>query len=147
MNLLAHVPTGLLTLPATLLTAAAPAGTPAAPGVPAAPAGARPPEWLVFLSNFGPIILGLIVIYLILFLPKRKQEKERRDMVAKIKRNDRVLTYGGIKGTVLDVRPDEHEVVLKVDEGTNTKIRFDLSAVHKVTSAAAEKNGKAEAKK
>ncbi len=48
-------------------------------------------------------------------------------MVAALKKNDRVRTIGGILGTVLDVRDDE--IVLKIDEATNTKMRIVPSAV------------------
>lgn len=126
----------LTTTLAALLTAApvvAPAGT--TPGAP-------PPAWLQTVQTFGPLLLLGVVFYLILILPKRKQDKERTTMLAALKKGDRVQTYGGLKGTVLEVRTEENEVVLKVDEGTNTKIRFDLSAVQRVAGDA-----KADAKK
>ena len=62
--------------------------------------------------------------------PKRKQERQRKDMLSNLKRGDRVQTIGGILGTVIDVR--DSEVVLKVDESTNTKMRFARSAIHRV---------------
>lgn len=48
-------------------------------------------------------------------------------MVASLQRNDRVRTIGGILGTVVDVRDDE--IVLKVDESNNTKIRISPNAI------------------
>ena len=58
-------------------------------------------------------------------------------MVSSLKNNDRVRTIGGIFGTVLDVRDDE--IILKIDEATNTKIRVIPSAIATVLS-----NGKTE---
>jgi len=51
-------------------------------------------------------------------------------MVASLKKNDRVRTIGGILGTIIDVRDDE--IVLKIDEANNTKIRIIPSAVAQV---------------
>ena len=48
-------------------------------------------------------------------------------MVSALQKNARVRTIGGILGTVLDVKDDE--IVLKVDESTNTKIRVIPSAI------------------
>jgi len=50
-------------------------------------------------------------------------------MVQNLKKNDKVRTIGGILGTIVDVRGDE--VVLKVDESNNTKIRISTSAIGK----------------
>ena len=47
-----------------------------------------------------------------------------------LKRGDRVQTIGGILGTVVETR--DGEVLLKVDEGNNTKIRFSRNAIHRV---------------
>ena len=52
-------------------------------------------------------------------------------MLKNMKRGDRVMTAGGILGTVVDVR--DAEVVLKVDESTNTKIKFSRDAIKRVS--------------
>jgi len=53
-------------------------------------------------------------------------------MVQSLKKNDRVRTIGGILGTVIDVKDDE--IILKVDESNNTKIRIAVGAISKVLS-------------
>jgi preprotein translocase subunit YajC len=53
-------------------------------------------------------------------------------MVQSLKKNDRVRTIGGILGTVMDVRDDE--IVLKIDEATNTKMRVIPAAIATVLS-------------
>jgi preprotein translocase subunit YajC len=60
----------------------------------------------------------------------RKQKKQREQMLNSVQRHDRVQTVGGIIGSVAEVRDDE--VVLKVDEATNTKIRVARSAISAV---------------
>ena len=54
-------------------------------------------------------------------------------MLAGLKRNDRVQTIGGVLGTVVEAR--EHEVILKVDESSNTKMRFNRAAIKEVLYA------------
>jgi preprotein translocase subunit YajC len=62
----------------------------------------------------------------------RRQEKRQKEMLNNLKRGDRVQTIGGILGSIVEAR--ETEVVLKVDESTNTKIRIVREAIKKVTS-------------
>lgn len=102
----------------------------ASAGSPGAPTGPQPPGWLMFLQSFGPLILILVVFWFLVIGSKRKQERQRREMLDSVKKGDRVQTIGGILGTVLDVRDDR--VVLKVDESSNAKIAFAKSAIHRV---------------
>jgi preprotein translocase subunit YajC len=106
---------------------------------PATQPGTTPPFWA------NPIFLPLILLAVFLFFSsrtKKAQEKKQQDILNAIKRGDRVQTIGGIIGTVVEAR--EHEVLVKVDETNNTKIRFSRKAIHRVledesASAAAEK--------
>jgi preprotein translocase subunit YajC len=87
----------------------------------------RAPFWA------NPIFLPLILMGIFLFFStrsKRGQEKKVQDMLSTLKRGDRVQTIGGIIGTVVEAR--ETEVLLKVDETNNTKIRFSRKAIHRV---------------
>jgi len=99
------------------------------------------PPWYASpqFTQLFPIILIVIVFYLFLYKSKKKTESKRTDMLSQLKRGDRVQTIGGILGTVVEAR--ETEVVLKVDESSNTKIRFSRSAIHRVVEEeAAEAN-------
>lgn len=84
----------------------------------------QPPNVWGQLILFGVIFF---VMYLLLFRGPRKQKQQHKQMVQTLKKNDRVRTVGGIIGTVVDIRDDE--VVLKVDESNNTKIRVVKSAI------------------
>ncbi|MGA2093645.1 MAG: preprotein translocase subunit YajC [Sedimentisphaerales bacterium] len=92
----------------------------------AAPARPQNP----FSQQFSWIFL--IVIFVVMFFmlrePRRKQ-KQHDKMVQTLKKNDKVRTIGGIIGTVVDIKDDE--IVLKVDESNNTKIRIVPSAIGK----------------
>ncbi len=90
---------------------------------------------------FGPsflLIIGGLFVFMILtqMMGGRKEKKKRAEMLAGIKRHDKVQTVGGIIGTVAEVRDDE--LVLRVDESSNTKIRFARSAVQQVLRASGE---------
>jgi len=99
-------------------------GSPNTPpnGVPAAKQGS-------IYSTLFLMVAVFVVMYIILLRSPRKQEQQRRQMVQSLKKNDRVRTIGGIYGTVMDVKGDE--VVLKIDEATNTKIHVSASAINK----------------
>jgi preprotein translocase subunit YajC len=70
-----------------------------------------------------------VVMYFILFREPRKRQRQQQQMIQSIKKNDKVRTVGGIIGIVVDVKDDE--IVLKVDESNNTKIRVMASAIGK----------------
>ena len=83
-----------------------------------------------------PILLGIVVLYFFMFRSKKTDEKKRTSMLKEMKKGDRVQTIGGILGTVVEVR--DTDVLLKVDETSNTKIKFTRSAIHHVVEE--EKN-------
>lgn len=66
-----------------------------------------------------------------------KEEKKRKSMLESMKKGDRVQTIGGLIGSVADVRGDE--VVLKVDEANNVKMRYVKSAIQRVLAESDEK--------
>lgn len=97
------------------------------PGDPALPTTQPAPWWA---SQWIPLLLILVMAWLLIFRPKKQQEKQRTQMLSALKKGDRIQTIGGILGNVVDVRDDE--VVVKVDETSNTKITFSRSAIHRV---------------
>jgi preprotein translocase subunit YajC len=100
-----------------------------------------PPPWLQFLSGgMMPLLLALAVLWFLMFRSKSGEQKKRQAMLNEMKKGSRVQTIGGILGTVVDVR--DTEVVLKVDESTNTKMRFARSAIHRVLEDDAKPDAK-----
>ncbi len=100
---------------------------------PTAPAtgGSPAPGWFQLLQGpLFPLMVGVLILYLFVFRSKRKTDKKRTDMLGNLKRGDRVQTIGGIMGTVVEAR--DTDVLLKVDESSNTKIRFSRNAIHRV---------------
>jgi len=98
---------------------------------PATQPAAQPPALFQFLqSPMFPLLLAIAVLYIFMFRSKGNEKKQREQMLSTLKRGDRVQTIGGILGTVIEAR--EGDVLLKVDESSNTKIRFARSAIHRV---------------
>jgi len=86
-----------------------------------------PKSGLTFLI---PMMLALLVMML-LMRPK-KGNPEQTAKLAELKKNDRVVTAGGIIGTVLSIREDNNYVTLRIDESTNTKMQVVKSSIIKV---------------
>jgi len=77
-----------------------------------------------------PLLLMLLVMYFVVFRGPKKKQQQQKQMLADLKKNDRVRTIGGIIGTVVDLR--DNEVVIKIDESNNTKMRLVRNAIHVV---------------
>jgi len=75
------------------------------------------------------IMIGVmfVVMYFLVIRGPRKQQKEQAKLRSSIQKNDRILTIGGIYGTVLEV--NDKEVTIKIDESNNTKMKISLNAV------------------
>ena len=85
---------------------------------------------LLMFLQFVPIF---IIIYLLILRPQQQRQKQLQKMLAALKKGDRVLTSGGIFGSVLGV--DDTKVVLKIGEGVKSediKVEFAKSAIVQV---------------
>jgi len=77
-----------------------------------------------------PLILIFAVFYFLLIRPQQKKAKEHRTMLQALKRNDKVITGGGILGTVTKVRDDSDEVEVELAPGMRvTVVRGTISSV------------------
>lgn len=77
------------------------------------------------LLGLLPFVLVFVIFYVLVILPQRKKQKQHQQMVENLKPGDRVITSGGIFGTVMDVHPDRIE--LKI--ASNVKVDILKSAV------------------
>lgn len=80
---------------------------------------------------FPFLIIGFL-FYFLLIRPQSRERKNRKLMLAAVKRNDRVVTIGGIYGVVAKVDAEADEVTIKVDETSNTKLRLTFSSIARV---------------
>lgn len=83
------------------------------------------------------IFAVMMVLFLFIMMGgQRKEKKKRAKLLATIKKGDKVQTAGGILGTIVELR--ESEVLLKVDENSNTRIKFARSSIQSLVSERAE---------
>lgn len=99
-------------------------GVPQAGGAEAGGSG----QLVTTVITFGLVIL---IFYFLIIRPQNKRQKETKRMLAEVKKGDRVVTAGGIRGVIKTVR--EETVVLKVDD--NTKIEFSKASLSSVLDA------------
>lgn len=73
------------------------------------------------LMNLMPIILIFIVFYFLLIRPQKKTQDEHKKMIASLKKNDEVITSGGIHGTIMNVK--ENTIILKIDDEVKVEVQ------------------------
>ena len=86
------------------------------------------------IVNFLPIIAIGLVFYFLVIAPANKQRKKQQEMLSALKKGDRVITTGGIYGTIQGVEPDA--VYLKIAE--NVKVKVARSAISGLVSSESE---------
>ena len=104
-------------------------GTQAPGGQEPGPEGTPPRKQTIM--DFLPLLVGMgLILYFFMIRPNKKRQEQQKQMMSSMAKGTRVRTIGGILGTVVDVRGDE--VVLKIDESTNAKMRVMRQAVAQV---------------
>ena len=81
--------------------------------------------------NLVPIVLIFCVMYFLLIRPQAKQQRAVAKMQAALKKNDVVVTIGGIHGTIVNVKEDT--VTLRVDD--NVRMDVDKTAIARLVKA------------
>lgn len=92
----------------------------------AAPAAAEQAQVNPIMS-FLPLILIFAVFYFLLIRPQQKRQKELEKMVQNLKKGDRVVTAGGLIGTVSSLQNDY--LVLKVGDSEGNKVEILKSSI------------------
>ena len=91
-----------------------------------------------FLASMLPLVLIFVIFYFLLIRPQQKRAKEHRQMVENLRRNDQVVTAGGVVGKVTKVGEGD-EVEVEIAQGVKVKvIRSTISAVLAKTEPAKE---------
>jgi preprotein translocase subunit YajC len=98
----------------------------------------RTPAILTFL----PWILIGVLFYLMIIRPQNRKQAELKTMLGSLKKNDRVVTVGGIFGTIVNAPKDSEEITIKVDENNNTRLRVQRSSISRVITAESSAEGK-----
>ena len=89
------------------------------------------------IGMFLPMILIFGIMYLLIFRPQAKKQKEHKKMLEEVKKGDRILTAGGIYGTVEGVIEKEGIIIVKVDD--NVKLKMTRSSIAKKLNVEVEK--------
>ncbi len=89
-----------------------------------------------------PIIAIGFLFYFMMMRPDQQRRKKHSAMLQELKKNDRVVTIGGIEGIVTNIQQDSGKVTIKIDEGNNTKISVLRSAIARVQGEDDEKEAK-----
>ncbi|MCL2209344.1 MAG: preprotein translocase subunit YajC [Treponema sp.] len=87
------------------------------------------------LGSLVPFALIIGIFYFLIIRPQSKKRKETEKMLASIKKGDKIVTIGGVYGTVQNVK--DTTVIIKVDD--NVKIEFLRSAISNILSSKEEK--------
>ena len=74
------------------------------------------------IAAFLPFILIMIIIYFLMIRPQTKRQKEKEAMREGIKKGDKIITMGGIYGTIQGFKEKGRQAVIKVDNNTNITI-------------------------
>jgi preprotein translocase subunit YajC len=77
------------------------------------------------LANFFPLILVFFIFYFLLIRPQQKKAKEHKKMLDGMKRNDEVITAGGVYGRVMSMT----DTVVTLEIAPNVRIRIQRSQV------------------
>ena len=91
--------------------------------------GDKPSPGGFSFGSFLPMMLVMfLIIYFFMIRPEQRKQKEKRNLLGNLKKGDKVLTVGGIHGTVGSVKDDS--VMLRI--GDNTTVKFSKTAISTV---------------
>ncbi|USO01696.1 MAG: preprotein translocase subunit YajC [Alphaproteobacteria bacterium] len=94
------------------------------------------------IMSMMPILIIFVVMYFLVIRPQSKRAKEHKDMIASVKRGDRVVALGGVVGVVVNVL-DEAE--LEIETG-GSQLRILKSSVNQIVSKPEPRTEKKDAK-
>lgn len=88
---------------------------------------------LAWVLQLSPLILIFVLMYFMMIRPEKKRRKKEQDMLASLKKGDRVCTIGGIYATIESIKDDT--ITLSVGKGDQTMVvaRWAIRSVEDVT--------------
>ena len=99
-----------------------------------APEGGEAPSMLVTML---PFILMFVILYLLIIRPQQKKQREHQRMVDELKKGDRVVTSGGMHGTITGIK--EQEGILIVQVAKEVQIEVSRGSISRVDERKAKK--------
>ena len=85
------------------------------------------------MMQFLPLmVIMFAVMYFLIIRPQKQKEKKRQAMMSNVRKQDRIITAGGVHGVVVSVK--DSEVIVRVDDAKDVKIKIDKSALTSVSA-------------
>lgn len=88
------------------------------------------------LLSFLPLVLIIVIMWLLLLRPQAKRQKQHRQMLENLQKGDRVMTAGGILGTIAGIKEKENTLIVKL--GDNVKVEVARNMISQVLSQKTE---------
>lgn len=82
------------------------------------------------ILGFLPLILIVVVMYFLMIRPQSKRQKEQKAMIEQLQKGDKILTSGGVVGTIAGVKEKEGLLIVKIAD--NVKIDLSRNSVAQV---------------
>jgi preprotein translocase subunit YajC len=87
----------------------------------------------IFGNMWMPLLLMFAIMYFMVIMPQQRQRKKTQEMLAALKAGDKIITSGGIYGTVNGI--DGDSVILKISSEPQVKIRISRAAIAQVEAS------------
>ena len=88
------------------------------------------------LLSFLPLVLIILIMWLLLLRPQAKRQKEHRKLLENLQKGDRIVTSGGLLGTIAGVKEKENILIIKIAD--NVKVEMTRSSVASVLNKKSE---------
>jgi len=88
------------------------------------------------LMNFLPLIAIIAIMYFLLLRPQAKKQKEHRALLEALEKGDKIISTGGLVGTIAGIKEKESTILVKIAE--NVKVEMSRAAVAQVIKKKAE---------
>ena len=98
---------------------------------------------LIYYLPYAAIFV--LWFYLLVIRPQKQSERERKSLLDAVKKNDRVITTGGMYGTVVSVDPDADKVVIRIDDDKGVRATFIKGAIVRIVEGSDKEKDKVKA--
>lgn len=88
--------------------------------------------------TFIPLLLVFVLFYFLIIVPQRKRQRAVDTMLDNLKSGDKVVTNGGIYGTIVSIREDKRTMQLKISENPVVRVEVARTAISGLQDAPAE---------
>ncbi len=80
-----------------------------------------------FMQLIIPFGLMFAIMYFLMIRPQKKKEKERKEMITRMRKNDKVVTSGGVHGKIVTLK--ENTVLINIDEAKDINMKIDRNSI------------------